>query len=101
MVLVPEEQGQVYFPLLKFEYIYPSLDPFSELKVVRKYLIEKNFPKPSPIQAQCWPPLFAGKVNKANNLLRLVLFVYPLLITLTNPDPNPDPDPNPIPNPNP
>lgn len=61
MVLVPEEQGQVYFPLSKFEYIYPSLDPFSELKVVRKYLIEKNFPKPSPIQAQCWPPLFAGK----------------------------------------
>ena len=61
MVLIPEDQGDVYHPVLKFEYIYPSLEPFSEMKVVQKYLRQKNFPKPSPIQSQCWPPLFAGK----------------------------------------
>ena len=61
MVLIPEEQGDIYPPLLKFEYIYPSLEPFSDMKVVKKYLKQKNFSKPSPIQSQCWPPLFAGK----------------------------------------
>ena len=61
MVLIPEDQGDIYHPVLKFEYIYPSLEPFSEMKVVQKYLRQKNFPKPSPIQSQCWPPLFAGK----------------------------------------
>ena len=61
MVLIPEEQGDVYPPLLKFEFIYPSLEPFPEMKVVKRYLKDKNFPKPSPIQSQCWPPLFAGK----------------------------------------
>ena len=59
--LVPEEEGEIWRPLLSFEYIKPSLARFEQLTVVNAYVALKKFSKPSPIQSQCWPPLFAGR----------------------------------------
>ena len=54
----PPEAGSTFKPILSFEYLNPSLLDF--VPHVKKYIADKKFTKPSPIQSQCWPPLLAG-----------------------------------------
>lgn len=45
-------------PITQFGLLYPLLQ--SHCPYIVSYLNKKNFKIPSPIQAQCWPPLLEG-----------------------------------------
>jgi hypothetical protein len=48
-----------YPPITQFDLLYPLLQ--SHCPYIISYLNKKNFKIPSPIQAQCWPPLLKGQ----------------------------------------
>ena len=62
----PPAASEFYKPLLSFEHLLPTLG--QSCPRVTEYIRVKEFVTPSPIQAQCWPPLLAGKdvVGKYN-----------------------------------
>jgi ATP-dependent RNA helicase DBP3 len=55
----PEEDANTFKPLTSLQYIDPSLANYCPH--VKAYIAAKKFTKPSPIQAQCWPPLLEGR----------------------------------------
>mmetsp|Transcript_30050 Transcript_30050/g.28720 ORF Transcript_30050/g.28720 Transcript_30050/m.28720 type:complete len:579 (+) Transcript_30050:96-1832(+) len=57
--VIPQEDSDKYNPMISFDYLNESLQNYCP--DVKKYLKEKNFKKPSAIQAQCWPPLLSGR----------------------------------------
>ena len=57
----PVEDAALYPPLLNFAGLTAQLTQPSVLSVVSAYISLKSFKAPSPIQAQCWPPLLAGR----------------------------------------
>lgn len=56
----PEEEAMNYKPITSFDCLESSLQ-LANCKYITNYLKNKNFTKPSPIQSQCWAPLFSGK----------------------------------------
>ena len=48
IVVYPEEESYNYHHIASFEHIYPSIDEFCPH--IKKYIVEKKFSKPSPIQ---------------------------------------------------
>lgn len=59
ITVTPEEDGVKYKPITSFECLDSSLK--NNCPFIRKYITEKKFVKPSPIQSQCWAPLLAGR----------------------------------------
>jgi ATP-dependent RNA helicase DBP3 len=57
--LDPSEAGSQYKPIESFEYLRPSID--ANCPFIMKYIQQKGFKTPSPIQAQCWPLLLSGQ----------------------------------------
>lgn len=55
----PEEDSIKYNPITSFDYLNPSLGRYCN--DVKNYITTKKFTVPSPIQAQCWPPLLDGR----------------------------------------
>jgi ATP-dependent RNA helicase DBP3 len=55
----PPAASDFYKPLTSFDHLVPTLG--QSCPRVTNYIKEKGFVTPSPIQAQCWPPLLAGK----------------------------------------
>lgn len=66
----PEEDAMQFKPIATFDALYPSIE--SSCAYVKKYIQDKGFAKPSPIQAQCWPPLLAGRDAVGTYLMALV-----------------------------
>lgn len=55
----PEEDAAKYSPFTKFSTLLPIVS--KDCSYVEEYINLKKFTIPSPIQAQCWPALFAGR----------------------------------------
>lgn len=55
----PEEDAATFAPITSFSNLYPKLE--KDCPYLLDYLKKKAFTTPSPIQAQCWPPLLAGR----------------------------------------
>jgi len=59
MVVLPEEDGETYNPITDFAEVWPTVAAMCP--EIKKYVEDKKFSTPSPIQAQCWPPLLSGR----------------------------------------
>lgn len=46
-------------PIMQFDHLRPSVD--EKCPYISNYITSKGFAQPSPIQAQCWPPLLSGR----------------------------------------
>jgi ATP-dependent RNA helicase DBP3 len=55
----PEEESLNFPPTTDFQELFPLLE--NSCPNVIEYISKKNFTSPSPIQAQCWPALLAGR----------------------------------------
>lgn len=55
----PEDDAELYKPFTTFQDLLPITA--GPCPYVNNYISTKNFKTPSPIQAQCWPPLLAGR----------------------------------------
>jgi ATP-dependent RNA helicase DBP3 len=59
ITVTPEEDAAKFKPLTSFECIESSLQ--GNCPYIMKYLKDKKFAKPSPIQSECWAPLLSGR----------------------------------------
>ena len=58
----PSEDAATYPPFLHFSNLLDKLKPSQTVKdTISGYVTSKNFKAPSPIQAQCWPPLLQNR----------------------------------------
>ena len=55
----PPAASEFYKPMPSFDHLLPTLG--ERCPRVTSYVKRMEFVTPSPIQAQCWPPLLAGK----------------------------------------
>jgi ATP-dependent RNA helicase DBP3 len=88
--IFPKEEENTYKPILSIDYINASLK--NHCPHVNAYFKLKNFAKPSPIQSQCWPPLFSGRdlVGIASTGSgKTLTFLVPALLKIAKLGPNP------------
>jgi ATP-dependent helicase YprA (DUF1998 family) len=57
--VLPEKDSILFKPLKSFDYLNQSLG--TSCPYVQEYFAKKSFRQPSAVQAQCWPPLLAGR----------------------------------------
>lgn len=80
----PPAAAEFYKPLTSFDHLVPTLG--LNCPRVTAYIKEKGFVTPSPIQAQCWPPLLAGKdvvgIAKTGSG-KTMTFLVPALLRMT------------------
>lgn len=81
----PDEDATLYKPFTQFSTLLPITA--GPCPYVNKYLGVKNFKTPSPIQAQCWPPLLAGRDVigiAATGSGKTLAFLIPGMLKLSN-----------------